>query len=421
MPTLAEMLYAEIRKVRVIDVHSHVRQGEPCASSLRDILSYHYFTELAFSSGLAKEEMAADLPDDRMIPALVEAMARFDNTVQYGWLIDAARKLFDLADHKLTADNWRALNDTAARKLGADGWMDEVLRRANIEKVFLTNSFFEDLDGFDRERLVPCLRIDDLVFHLDQVVDQLSDRGGVSVSDTGSLKKALAAVVDYFVSHDARSAAISLPPGFTCRAVSDADAAPLLATALKGKELSPADRAALSAYVLYLIAENCRARRLPMQLMIGVIRGAYRHGVRQGTDIVSNRDSLEQYADLFNRFHDVTFTVSYLSTTMAHELLAYTWIFRNVVASGHWWYANVPGIIEADMRSRIEALPRTKMLGYYSDAYYVELALPKFDMYRGCLARVLAGQVEMKRLTEADALAVARCLLRDNAKAIFNV
>jgi len=421
MPTLAETLYAEIRKVRVIDVHSHVRQTEPSASSLRDILSYHYFTELAFSSGLAKDHMAADLPDERMIPALVEAMARFDNTVQYGWLIDAARTLFDFPDRKLTADNWRALNDTAARKLGAEDWMDEVLRRANIEKVFLTNSFFEDLDGFDRQRLVPCLRIDDLVFHLDQVADKLSDRGGATVTDTGSLKQALAAVLEYFVAHDARSAAISLPPGFTCRAVSDADAGPLLRATLKGKDLASDERGALSAYVLYLLADLCRERRLPMQLMIGVIRGAYRHGVHQGTDIVSNRDSLSQYADLFNRFHDVTFTVSTLSTTLAHELLAYTWIFRNVVASGHWWYANVPGIIETDLRARIEALPRTKILGYYSDAYYVELALPKFDMYRWCLARVLAAQVQMKRLTEADALAVARCLLRDNAKSIFNV
>ena len=117
----------------------------------------------------------------------------------------------------------------------------------------------------------------------------------------------------------------------------------------------------------------------------------------------------------------MTFTVSYLSPTMAHELLTYTWIFRNVRASGHWWYTNIPGYIEPDLRCRIEALPRTKLLGYYSDAYYVEFTLPKFNMYRRCLSRVLAGQIETKRLGESEALAVATCLLRDNPKEIFGL
>ena len=106
---------------------------------------------------------------------------------------------------------------------------------------------------------------------------------------------------------------------------------------------------------------------------------------------------------------------------MAHELVTFTWIFQNVRASGHWWYANIPAYIEDDLRARVEALPQTKLLGYYSDAYYVEFTLPKFGMYRWCLARVLAGQVEMKRLSEAEALDVAHGLLRDNAKEIFHV
>lgn len=423
MPTLAETLYAEIRNIPAIDIHSHVRQMEPGAASLRDLLSYHYYTELAYSCGLPKDRMDDSLPDDQMIPALVEAMADFDNTVQYGWMIELARRLFDFPDRKLSADNWRSLNDAAAARLGSDGWMAEVMKRGCIEKIFLTNSFGEDLEGFDRRVLVPCLRCDDLVFNIGGKATRegLARRTGLEVRDVTSLKKALAAVFDYFVKHDTRCAAISLSPEFTCQSVSDAEAEPLLAKALRGEVLPPGDQARLGAYVLYLLAANCRTFRLPMQLMIGVIRSAYRHGVRQGTDVVGNRGSLGQYADLFNRFHDVVFTVSYLSPTMAHELLTYTWVFQNVRASGHWWYANVPGCIEPDLRSRIEALPRTKLLGYYSDAYYVEFTLPKFDMYRRCLARVLAGQVEMRRVTEDEALVIARRLLHDNAVETFKL
>ena len=423
MQTLAKELYEQIHAIAAIDIHSHVRQREPSAAGLRELLSYHYYTELAFSSGLPKERMAAELPDDAMIPALVEAMGRFDNTVQYGWMIELAQKLFDFPDRKLTLDNWQRLSDAAAKKIGADGWMAEVLRRGNIEKVFLTNSFDEDLGGFDRSTLIPCLRCDDLVFTLTrpETLERLAKKTGVTVTNVASLRKAVAAVFDYFVGHDARSAAISLTPEFVCIPITDTEAESLLAKALGGNELSDSETTQLRSFVLYTLVAACREQKLPMQLMIGAVRDAYVHGVYQGTDVVANTGSLGQYTDLFNRFHDVTFAVSYLSPTMAHELVTTTWIFQNVRASGHWWYTNIPGYIEPDLRSRIEALPRTKLLGYYSDAYYIEFTLPKFNMYRGCLARVLAEQITMKRLTDTEALDVAQHLLRDNAMEIFGL
>jgi glucuronate isomerase len=423
MPKLVEDLFREISAIPTIDIHSHVRQLTPSASSLRDLLGYHYYTELTFSSGTPKEHIAPNVPDEEMLPALIAAMDRFSNTVQYEWAVELSRKLFGFRGRRLTADNWPALEKTAAKKLASKGWMAEVMKRANIDKVFLTNSFTEDLSGFDTNVLVPCLRCDDLVFKFTDaaVRDNLARKSGVAIADTKSLRRAVAAVFDYFAAHQAKCAAISLPPDFVCRPVTDAQAEPILAAALKGSDLPAADRAALSAYLFYLLAENCQDRRLPMQLMIGVLRSIYAHGVYQGTDVVSNQGSLAQYADLFNRFPGVVFTVSYLSPTMAHELLTYTWIFQNVRASGHWWYTNIPGYIEPDLRCRIEALPRTKLIGYYSDAYYIEFTLPKFAMYRWCLARVLAEQVTMKRLTEEESLTVARCLLRDNAMEIFHL
>jgi glucuronate isomerase len=423
MPALVETLYAEIAKIAVIDIHSHVRQLAPGASSLRDLLGYHYFTELAFSAGLPKSALAAGVADEQMIPALIGAMNKFSNTVQYGWMIDLARQLFGFTDRHLTVENWKPLADAVAAKTRAAGWPAEVLRRANIEKVFLTNNFSESLEGFDRRVLVPCLRCDDLVFNLGRksVREALAQRSGVTVVNTRTLRQAVAQVFEYFVAHEAASAALSLPPDFVCHPVTDTAAEPLLAAALGDQPLSSEQQALLRSWMLYVLVENCREFKLPMQLMIGVIRDGYQHGVVQGTDVPSNWASLTQYLDLFNRFPEVIFPVSYLSPTMAHELLSFTWLFQNVRASGHWWYTNLPAYIEPDLRGRLEALPRTKLIGYYSDAYYLEFTLPKFAMYRWCLARVLAEQIEMKRLTEAEALDVARCLLRENAREIFHV
>jgi glucuronate isomerase len=92
------------------------------------------------------------------------------------------------------------------------------------------------------------------------------------------------------------------------------------------------------------------------------------------------------------------------------------------VTSGHWWYSNIPAYIQQDLRARLQAVPKTKQLGYYSDAYKLEFVLPKYNMYRRVLAQVLADDfVRAGLLSETRAVNLARQILRDNVQRIFNV
>jgi predicted DNA-binding transcriptional regulator YafY len=67
------------------------------------------------------------------------------------------------------------------------------------------------------------------------------------------------------------------------------------------------------------------------------------------------------------------------------------------VTNGHWWYSNTPTFIEHDCAARLEAVPRSKQIGYYSDMYKLEFALPKFAMYKRILAKVLAERFVIDR------------------------
>ena len=116
--------------------------------------------------------------------------------------------------------------------------------------------------------------------------------------------------------------------------------------------------------------------------MIGVNRRVYEAGVYQGQDLYDSRVSLIQYRELFNAFPQVTFPISVLASVTNQELVSYSWIFPNVVTNGHWWYSNTPTYIEHDAAARLEAVPRTKQIGYYSDMYKLEFGLPKFAMYK---------------------------------------
>src|SRR5208282_4649706 len=159
---------------------------------------------------------------------------------------------------------------------------------------------------------------------------------------------------------------------------------------------------------------------LPFDLMIGPVRNVYPAGVAGGRDLFDRRVSLYEYRELFNHFAKVRFPVSTLAPDAGAELVAYSWIFPNVLPMGHWWYSNVPAYIAADLKARIQALPKVKLLGYYSDAYKLEFILPKFNMYRRILAETLAEECVRGRGWSVDrALQLGKVVLLDNPRRIF--
>jgi glucuronate isomerase len=418
---LAEYLYTEICHIPLLDPHSHIDPHKPTARSLDDILGYHYYTELAHSVGADKETLGADIAPRDRVRAILYQMAQFDNTAQYTWFLEIARAFLNFQGDRVALGDCNWLCDTADAVMAKPDYEQWVLHRSNIEKVFLTNDFDDPLKGFNTDRYVPCLRTDDLVFHLDkpEVRQRLAKATGVEVGNLATLKQALTKLFEHFTRHGAKACAISLPPDFAPGPVPDNQ----LSHALTPRADRPAPEQALRAVgVFWLLAEHCNAFKLPFDLMIGVNRRVYRDGVYQGQDLFDQRTSLIQYAELFNAFPDVTFCVSVLSSVQNQELASYSWIFPNVMTSGHWWYSNIPAFIHQDCRARLQAVPKTKQLGYYSDMYKLEFGLPKFNMYRRILAQILADDFVRPRVyTETQALSMARLLLHDNVRRIFNL
>jgi len=355
---------------------------------------------------------------------LVEKLDDLNNTIQVSWLIEMCQDFFDFKADTITTDNWEALYDAAEQKMAQPDWEQQVLKQSGLEKIFLTNDFDDDLSRFDTQTYVPCLRTDDLVFHFtaEKVRARLARSSGVNIVDAATLRQAIGKRVDDFVSHGAKACAISLPPSFSPRKVETSAVSPLIQRAISGKELNASEQQQLQSWIFWTLTEFCAEYRLPFDLMIGVNRRVFENGVFQGQDLFDQRVSLIQYKDLLNAFPQVTFPISVLSHASNHELVSYAWIFPNVVTSGHWWYANTPSYIAEQTRSRLEAVPRTKQIGYYSDMYKLEFGLPKFRMYRRVLAKVLAQDfVQSRGWTEERALQLGAQILRGNVETIFHV
>lgn len=421
---LRARLFQEMDSWVLIDPHTHINPLSPASTTLADVLGYHYYTELAHSAGLPREQIEAPgLPPKEKVHRLVQALGPIENTIQYSWLVEMCQRFFGLADDRLTADNWEKLFDHSAQVMARPRWADEVLKASRIEAVFLTNDFDDSLEGFDTDVYIPCLRTDELVFKMNQssVQDRLQKSSGVSVTDLPSLRQAIGATFERFIAKGARACAISLPPSFSPRRVPDSVAEKVLPELLKRNTSADSDSVHLmSLFVFWTLAEFCAEQRLPFDLMIGVNRSIYASGVYQGQDLYDSRLSLIQYRELFNAFPQVTFPISVLASVTNQELTSYSWIFPNVVTNGHWWYSNTPNYIEFDAAARLEAVPATKQIAYYSDMYKLEFALPKFAMYKRILAKILAERFVLDRgWCEERALTLARQVLRGNVERIF--
>src|SRR5947209_4469099 len=211
---LARDLETEINKIPLIDPHSHINPLQAASKSLDEILGYHYYTELAHSAGMGHGPLGQDVPQRERVRAILGYMDRFDNTAQYAWFLEIARVFLGFKGARLTEQDCDALYDAADRLMAQPDWDEQVLRRTNVEKIFLTNDFDDPLDGFDTSRYVPCLRTDDVVFHLQkpEVRHRLAHATGVELNTASDLRNAITKLFEHFTAHGAKACAISLPP-----------------------------------------------------------------------------------------------------------------------------------------------------------------------------------------------------------------
>ncbi len=419
--TLVRELLDEISRWPIFDPHSHIDAHRPAARDLDEVLGYHYYTELAHSAGMPAELVGPDVPKKTRAQHLSQYLDRLDNTVQFSWLSQIA-ETFHSHSGPINRDTIDALYASADHSRDGEAWDEHVWKASNLEAVFLTNEFDDPLEGWDTSRYIPCLRTDDLVLklHLPETVDRLKRATNVDVQDEKSLRIAIGALFGHFVNRGARACAISLPPDFVPLPGTPKQAVTPIRRALHGMELRPDEHDEIRRCVFWTLAEFCAEFALPFDLMIGPIRGVYPAGVAGGRDLFDRRVSLYEYRHLFNHFSNVVFPISTLSPDAGPELVAYSWIFPNVVPMGHWWYSNIPAFIAPDLKARLQALPKTKPIGYYSDAYKLEFVLPKVTMYRRLLAETLAEDaIRARGLSQDAALEIARHVLIDNPKRVF--
>lgn len=357
----------------VTDIHTHLYDrafGDLLLWGLDDLLTYHYLVAEAFRYleipyakfwTLSKTEQA-----DLIWRALF---------IEHSPVSEACRGVLTTLQALGLDVKKRDLNSLRKwfKAQKPDKYVSHVMEVANVAKIYMTNSPFDDLErptwltGFKRDpRFIAALRIDPLILSWDHVAPKMAQWGydvrpELNAKTFSEVRRFLS---DWTKKIDARYLMVSLPPDFTYPS-----------------------KTKCNQLIENVILPHCREFNLPFALMPGVKRAVNPQLKLAGDGVgLSNLASL---SNLCAGFPDNKFLATVLARENQHELCILARKFRNLHIFGCWWFTNVPHIIDDMTRMRLELIGLS-MTPQHSDARVLDQIIYKWRHSKKVIADVLA-------------------------------
>ena len=125
---LRSRVFAELDSLTLIDPHTHINALDPASHDLADILGYHYYTELAHSAGLSKDQIEdPSITPKEKVSRLIAHFGPIENTIQYSWFVEMAKAFFGFDGDRITNENWESVYEAARGKYIIDAKVMDIL------------------------------------------------------------------------------------------------------------------------------------------------------------------------------------------------------------------------------------------------------------------------------------------------------
>ena len=189
----------------------------------------------------------------------------------------------------------------------------------------------------------------------------------------------------------------------------DGDAERCLQAALKNPD--DLDEAANLCLGDWCLDQGCLLAaeyNLPFKIHTGYLAGNYR--IKAG-----------HLCPLLIKHSDTRFVLMHIAYPYSDELIALAKHFHNVWADLCWAWSINPYAGAEFVRRFIHAAPLNKLFGFGGDTQWPTSALAYSLQARKWLTKALSAKVADGELTEAEAMEVATCLLRENQLACFDL
>jgi len=419
-------LFGEIKDIPVIDVHQHLNPLSLSAKSIDDIVFYHYIvTELA-SSGMSRELLERYRGVERLKVA-ANYIKYIRNTSTFWCLKSILRDLYGFELRGLEPSNVEELVTAVSQKFSDETWAKHILRdRVPVEKSFLTINPLERMVQYDRELFTGALRMDPILPNLTQSsLRHLEGILSLEIVNSSILEEAIIAILKKFIGSIV-AVTINVQPDdeFISLAISRSDKSTVdtyLSVLRSQGILDPLARSTIASYILRIVLGFCEEQKLAVQLMLGVKRPVAGASPPDYAITLFNPRQIIDLAKLFSAYPAVKFDVFIADALLNHPMTVIAKNYPNVYLSGYWWYSMYPELIRSYLRLRLQMLPHNKIGGFFSDAYIADWVYGKAVLAKSQLAHILTNFIEEGFIDKETALEIARALLNENAKSLYNL
>ena len=438
--SLADDIEQGLAELPMFDVHTHLVGGRLGARGLHDILLYHMVVSDLYAAGCPSGARLTQYPG---WPTQEEAHARLEEAIPLLPLIQntscfwcVRMILRDLYDWRkpITADNWRELDAMIRERADDPTWHRAILDRLGIRRT--GTEWARRGSGEDDDRLQYALEwgfftrcqwgeFDTALYELERCWGRTPESpapigAGARPATERTIRTLddVHAAITHYVGHipfgQVLATATHISTDIDFRTVSDAEMAAALG---RRSEAGPAERDTYASYIneAFLTELEKHGGKIVFQFSLGAEPLPYETGSR-----LSQR-TIRQLAEMIGRHPGLRFQAFLASRHANQSLCIMARELPNLSLAGYWWHNFFPGVIRQVMAERLDMLPVSKQVGFFSDAYALEWTYGKALLVRKQMAQVLAGKIKQGQYSRDAALAVARAILYETPQELLGM
>jgi predicted TIM-barrel fold metal-dependent hydrolase len=429
-------LYSRLRAaaadIQLIDTHEHLMSEETRLSQDIDLFHWlqHYISSDLVSSGMPPEGLQRLRDTGRPLDqrwAEFEPTWKNARTTAYGRvLLRAARDLFGVED--INSETYQTLSNSIAMS-NREGWYEHVLKDKGGVALAILDPIDEvdptPLEEIDRRFFAPVYRPDAFITVCNRIdLIGLERKTDVAIHSLDDLLTAMTRGFEDAMAAGVVGVKIGVAYSRCLRfeKVSKSEAERLFnqlsrypvvfGATIQQPPLSWTEVRPLQDYLLHEIIRRCLEYDLPIQVHTGLQEG--------NGNYIANADPT-QLANLFVEYSQARFDLFHVGYPYVSEAATLAKNFQNVYLDMCWVYAISPWVARRALHEFIETVPANKIFGFGGDYIFVEGTYGHAELARDAVSRVLAEKVSTGYLTEDEASALLKRLLRDNALSFYGL
>ncbi len=427
-----KILHQALENVRVIDPHCHLRPARPSADSLADIVLYHHVWIELVSSGMGKYAVTqSGLPHELADPGMppLERVRRalphlpdIRNTISGLFLRWILRDLYGLPD--LSERNLDAAFRVVQERAADPGWQEEVLRqRCRIESSITVEGGGTPYSPamLQGRESVP-INILDGKRSAQQMLREMEASLGREIRTPTDYRDLLAAFVRRLPIAQLRFVALWTLPSLAAPPVREEDVMLIIGKGRTGQPLTADEAGAFCTFGVCCLLDELRTTDLRIAEMPTI-------QWMVGAEVLPPHRSIPHWSSGFGgavgriagAYPDFSFNMITASDLFTQDLAILAKHIPNLSVAGYWWHTLYPHYIRKSLETRLDIVPMTKIVGYFSDAYHCEWCYPKLKMVKLVMEDILVDRVERGWYDLDLAIEVIDRLFYANVKAIYKV